>query len=934
MAPLSQTIGPFIGGVSQAPPSSRPQEFSADLLNTLPRPTLGIEKRPGTRHIARLGDLLTFSGRTVIPFSGANDRRYILVVGGGTARVFDADTGAEMVVQMSGEVRSYLTAALFDGEPFTAAENGNQLYVVNRTRLVNTVEVSGTEQRPWEALITVAAADFATKYTLVIDGQVLSYTTPAAASPNDRAAIATDAIATSLENAFKTKPWSSQFYWLQEGSTVHLRRIDGRAFTLVAYDGLANRGLAVTPGYRLGTVPARDALPPKGIVKGFVASLAGNPETGADDVWMRWTGSAWKEVAAPGYTLMLDPTTMPVLFEIGLGAGEAWTTPNDPPAPVFTNEGANGVRITFDPNAAYHTGWWYSYTVNGVAGAMLTLVDTEGGPASGSGVAEMLYKFGSPPPGMVLEPVPDVPNAAVLRPTDPGAGRPTISAGFYLTGGNTFAIATYPKYDLTTSSLVGMRLENVTRGYSAWISGNDDGLIFLYYENHDSPARFAYPGDQVRVAGAPNNFIVRRPRWSAMDAGSRHSNPPPSFVGKTLTNASVVSGRLLLTAGEHLTLSAAGDHGRFFRSSASGVRDDDPIDIRSATGAGQPFRHVTKWNGIALLHLDRGILALRGEPSLTPRTVSLNPIHDAASSGRVRPVVAGRNLLVVRRVGGSTAVTALAPLPNGAGLEGADLTADVPTFLKGRANYLAADASGLVVVATDAGLYAGRSVPVGRGEVMAWTRWTMPGVTGLHAVVSYNGAITFVTTRSDGINLEVLDTLGDVPCLDRLASPAKQVGPFLTKLNAPYTGLEPLYVVRTDTMQAVPATQTGAGEVHVNGDYGNIPVVVGVGYPMEATPSTIYPVADGGGFDLRNPLTITRVSALLDGPGALGCELEALGRNPLWITPRTRKLLVPVLAKSEQITLTFISTSPLAVRLGSLEWDGQFTVQSNRRTPP
>lgn len=188
---------------------------------------------------------------------------------------------------------------------------GNRAFVANRTIKVERDTARKAPVQTPQALLYVEQADYATKYSVTIDGTPIEYETPAGADPSTRRAIATDAITTALVDAL-TAAFAS-FSFEQFGSMIRVSRTDAADFRITTKDGLADNGLRVIKG----TVQRSADLPLRG-VDGFTVEVVGDPEQARDNYWVEFDvqnaddfRGVWKEVARPGEAIALDPSTMP-----------------------------------------------------------------------------------------------------------------------------------------------------------------------------------------------------------------------------------------------------------------------------------------------------------------------------------------------------------------------------------------------------------------------------------------------------------------------------------------------------------------------------------------------------------------------------------------------------------------------------------------------
>ncbi|MFA0812189.1 phage nozzle protein [Microbulbifer epialgicus] len=163
------------------------------------------------------------------------------------------------------------------------------------------------------SLCFVKQADYATKYTLKLNGTSCSYTTPEATSDRARAGLATEAITSSIVSAINSKTGSHGCTATSFGSyfTVH----SSNSYTIQAVDSLGGKAFFAfkhkaqnfsdlppdaPDGFRLKILPEPDA-------EGEAYHVVYNKEGGV-------TTGTWEETVAPGLINQLDRNTMPHLL--------------------------------------------------------------------------------------------------------------------------------------------------------------------------------------------------------------------------------------------------------------------------------------------------------------------------------------------------------------------------------------------------------------------------------------------------------------------------------------------------------------------------------------------------------------------------------------------------------------------------------------------
>lgn len=163
--------------------------------------------------------------------------------------------------------------------------------------------------------------------------------------------------------------------------------------------------------------------------------------------------------------------------------------------------------------------------------------------------------------------------------------------------------------------------------------------IPIEFDNTTMPvALVRHPGDTFTLEVLP---------WVDRAIGDDDSNPFPSFSGFALTDMFYFRDRLGFLADENVILSQNRDYFNFFRTSATILKDGDPIDTPAADNSGESspvnyLRHAVAFDRSLLIFSDSAQYILSSEGALSPFTAQLDPVTSYASSPDCKPVVAGR----------------------------------------------------------------------------------------------------------------------------------------------------------------------------------------------------------------------------------------------------------------------------------------------------
>lgn len=137
MSLRSRVLPALYNGVSQQPPVLRASDQNEEELNTWTSLADGVGKRPPTETLANLG--VISDDAFVHHINRDVTERFIVVIDGGTIKVFDHETGAAQTVNAPGGL-SYLSSG-----KFRAVTIADYTFIVNTERTVE-LEAAGVDQ--------------------------------------------------------------------------------------------------------------------------------------------------------------------------------------------------------------------------------------------------------------------------------------------------------------------------------------------------------------------------------------------------------------------------------------------------------------------------------------------------------------------------------------------------------------------------------------------------------------------------------------------------------------------------------------------------------------------------------------------------------------------------------------------------------------------
>ena len=338
MALVSQSVSSYKGGVSQQPDIIRFPDQLKEQINGFSSEVEGLQKRPPTIHLKRLGDSL---GSTKVKYHIINrdkTEQYILEATPGQLRVWDLQGNAK-TVQIEAD-QDYLNVSDPQTQlSFTTV--ADYTFVLNKTRVTAMGGARSASQSNYYLLV-IKNSNYGKTFEVKINGTVVcAYMTPngqegwhaqmtqtafiqdilyrllsSTDNPNvSRTDYFTDYNA--FQNSSGAYPriyhntgWSRSGYSFSKvGSSVISIRRGGSSINIETQDGAGDTYMYVINGE-----VAEETKLPNQAPDGYICRVKGynNSET-SDDFYLRYNASknTWSETVAPNSLYQINSQTMP-----------------------------------------------------------------------------------------------------------------------------------------------------------------------------------------------------------------------------------------------------------------------------------------------------------------------------------------------------------------------------------------------------------------------------------------------------------------------------------------------------------------------------------------------------------------------------------------------------------------------------------------------
>ncbi|MEO1076365.1 MAG: hypothetical protein AAFX41_10430 [Bacteroidota bacterium] len=304
----------------------------------------------------------------------------------------------------------------------------------------------------------------------------------------------------------------------------------------------------------------------------------------------------------------------------------------------------------------------------------------------------------------------------------------------------------------------------VIRQGGAWVETHEPGDSIGFDEN-------TMPWALVREADG--QFYFRPFAWNVRGFGDDESNPPPSFVGNTLSDVFFYKNRLGFVTDENVVFSGAGDFGNFWRTTVTQLLDSDVVDVAVSSTKVSLLRYAVPFNNNMMLFADQTQFSLNVDQLLTPKSVSIDTVTGYEMSLDVRPVPIGNDVYFVTESGNFSRVREYF-VDDGEtnSTDAADITAHVPRYLPKGIIKMAGNANEDVLFALSSQepnrIYCYKFFWNQDGKAQSsWSYWEFPSTDTILTIEALDNELYVVVDRAEGAFLEKMNlqsgaTTGDL----------------------------------------------------------------------------------------------------------------------------------------------------------------------------
>ena len=514
---------------------------------------------------------------------------------------------------------------------------------------------------------------------------------------------------------------------------------------------------------------------------------------------------------------------------------------------------------------------------------------------------------------------------------------------------------------------------------TAWVETVKDGLDnsfdtstmpHLLIRTADGNFRFCKADGSSYTVSATS---YTEPEFASRTVGDETTSPDPTFVGRKINDIFFYRNRLGVLSDENVIFSKAGKFFTFWATTVTTAVDDDMIDLAVSHNKVSILKYAVPFNEQLVLFSDQSQFTLDAEEVLSAKTVSINQTTEYEIDDGVKPIGLGQNIYFGISRGSFAGVREYYVNADTEIKDALDTTVNLPRYISGGLNGLKGSSSENTLFAFASGernslfVYKYYFDAGSKALQRSWSKYKFVDTDVLLDGDCIQNYLYIVIKRADGTYLEKLnlktnevDTGLSFPVLlDRKTSLTGTYDSATDKttFTLPYEETNTMDVVLSGSWSStqkgrnIPIASTTNTTVVVNGDYSANPVLVGRKYTFKYQFPTFFVreqkttgnatsvntgrlqlkkmsiiFGDTGFFEV-NLTPLSRTTSVYKFTGQiLGSSTLTIGQPNL----ESGTFKLPIQCKNTDTVIFISSDSYLPCNFLSAEWEGVFSVLSQR----
>jgi len=279
------------------------------------------------------------------------------------------------------------------------------------------------------------------------------------------------------------------------------------------------------------------------------------------------------------------------------------------------------------------------------------------------------------------------------------------------------------------------------------------------------------PHALVRLANG--EFDFQPFKWTDRQVGDATSNPPPTFIGRTIYGVYYWKNRLGFITDENCVMSTAGDYGNFWRNTMTILLDSDLVDVALTTNKVSILKYAVPFNDTMMLFSDQSQFSLSVRDVLTPTSVSIDEATGFEMDDTVAPIKVGTEVYFVSKAGSWSRIREYFVSSENLTLDAADITAHVPRYVPSGITSLAGSDVEDTIFAVSANtdvdnrVYLYKFFWSGDEKVQsAWSYWELGAYDKILSIDVIESEVFALIKRGDATYLEKADLDVNAETLD------------------------------------------------------------------------------------------------------------------------------------------------------------------------
>lgn len=218
-----------------------------------------------------------------------------------------------------------------------------------------------------------------------------------------------------------------------------------------------------------------------------------------------------------------------------------------------------------------------------------------------------------------------------------------------------------------------------------------DGTFYFKPADKTTPGDGDADGlaDVGNTAGVPDGADYTKYGWHDRLVGDETTNLDPSFLGFKINALTLYKGRLVFLSDENVIFSESAVFWNFFKVKTTVLLDTDRVDISPSGEKVSILRNMLIYNDQLIVSSDQTQFAIKGNPMITPTSVSATPVSDFEILKNSSPIRLATSLFYPFKRGDFAGLRELF-VTNGMDLAFGtqDLTEAVPAYIPGNITQL------------------------------------------------------------------------------------------------------------------------------------------------------------------------------------------------------------------------------------------------------